>query len=148
MTKPLMVIKATFSDFKLVKGRKLAQLVFEVPLEAADASLATLGGLPRIDAERWFAIARIDPSTPDAFDKPKDRKPFSSLPLSQQAALKCNDEAFATFVQERYGKFDVVEFVRSTCGVDSRSEIKPGTPAGSAWIELLAEFDIWMRAPA
>ncbi len=37
-------ICATFSDFRLVKGRKVCQLVCEVPLEQADAALAALGG--------------------------------------------------------------------------------------------------------
>ena len=38
----MTAIKATFSDFKLIKGRKVAQLIFEVPIEATDAALAAL----------------------------------------------------------------------------------------------------------
>jgi hypothetical protein len=52
-------IKATFADFKIVKTRKLAQLIFEIPIEQADSALAALGGIPRSDAERWVAIALL-----------------------------------------------------------------------------------------
>jgi hypothetical protein len=53
-------IKATFADFRIIKTRKLAQFVFELPIEQADAALVALGGLPRSDAERWAAIALLD----------------------------------------------------------------------------------------
>ena len=52
-------ICATFSDFRLVKGRKVCQLVCEVPLEQADAALAALGGLPNPHAERWVGIVPL-----------------------------------------------------------------------------------------
>ena len=41
----MAAIKATFSDFKLIKTRKVAQLVMEIPVEQADAALKALGGL-------------------------------------------------------------------------------------------------------
>lgn len=55
----MTAISATFSDFRIVKGRKVAQLIFETPLEAADEALRMLGGLPRPDAERWVGIAPL-----------------------------------------------------------------------------------------
>lgn len=77
-------ICATFSDFRLVKGRKVCQLVCEVPLEQADAALAALGGLPNPHAERWVGIVPLkaqpqgqdnsgsapSPSLADAADSP------------------------------------------------------------------------------
>ena len=56
----MTAIKAAFSDFRIVKGRKVAQLIFEVPLEAANSALAALGGLPMPDGEMWAGIARLD----------------------------------------------------------------------------------------
>ena len=50
-------IRATYSDVKLVKTRKVFQLIFEVPIEDADNALRVLGGLPRPAAERWVGIA-------------------------------------------------------------------------------------------
>lgn len=55
----MTAILATFADFKLVKSRAVAQLVFEVPVEQADAALTALGGLPRADLERWAGIAPL-----------------------------------------------------------------------------------------
>lgn len=56
------VTRATFSDFRLIKGRKVAQFVFEVAAEQADDALDALGGLPRADVDRWCAIARLSES--------------------------------------------------------------------------------------
>lgn len=55
----MSAICASFADFKLIKGRKVCQLVCEVPLEQADAALAALGGLPNPHAERWVGIAPL-----------------------------------------------------------------------------------------
>ena len=138
-------IKATFSDFRLVKGRKCAQLVFEVPLEGADAALGSLGGLPRPDAERWFGIVALDlskaaseaPSAPD-----KQLKPFETLPAPQQAALRCNDLDFQKFYGVN-GADVAAECVRRHCGVKSRSELATNAIARAKWIELDDEFFRW-----
>lgn len=62
MSKPAApsAFQATFSDVRLVKGRKVCQLVFELPLEGADAALSALGGFPRPDREVWVGVARLD----------------------------------------------------------------------------------------
>ena len=105
-------ICATFSDFRLVKGRKVCQLVCEVPLEQADAALAALGGLPNPHAERWVGIVPLkaqpqgqdnsgsapSPSLADAADSPaaapKPKKHWDELKPSQQAGIVCNDHRF------------------------------------------------------
>ena len=142
--------KATYSDLRFVKSRKVAQVTLELPIEAASA-FVSIFGTPDPSKETWVGIAMLDRANvatpPPEKESEKERRPFSSLQFSQQAALKCQDEAFARFVSERYGENDPTDFVRERCGVDSRSDIKPGTHAARAWIELLAEFDIWMKAP-
>lgn len=50
---------ATYSDWRIVKGRKAVQIVFEVPLEAAHHAYNVLGGMPNFGSENWFAIARM-----------------------------------------------------------------------------------------
>jgi hypothetical protein len=42
MSQKPAAIKGTFSDFKLIKTRKLAQLIIEIPIELADSALAAL----------------------------------------------------------------------------------------------------------
>ena len=51
----------TFSDFKIVRGRKVAQLVIEVPLEKANEVLAALGGVPQPADPRSRAILHFVP---------------------------------------------------------------------------------------
>lgn len=118
-----LAFKAAYADFKLVKTRKTAQFVFEVPIEGADAALKALGGVPQPDCETWVAVARLDPAlaasernapveTPaptneDIRDIRENRRVeasrqrFSTMPLAKQAALRCNDPNFRRFLGER-----------------------------------------------
>ena len=92
-------IRATFSDFRIVKGRKVAQLVFEVPLEGADDALASLGGLPQPAAERWCGIARL---TEEAAAKPDARERYAQKPEGEQAVARagilCEDYDFQHWI--------------------------------------------------
>jgi hypothetical protein len=60
MTDEPAAIQASFSDFRLIKGRKTAQLILEIPIEGADAALAALGGIPQPHSERWVGVARLN----------------------------------------------------------------------------------------
>lgn len=75
------------------------------------------------------------------------RRPFASLPLSQQAAIRCGDEAFGKFMEGMiYGTgIDTpADAVRHWCRVDSRSKIIAGTPVGDSWTELEAKYQAWL----
>lgn len=134
-------IRGTFSDFRLVKTRKLAQIVIEVPIEEADAALNVLGGLPRSDNERWVAIARLGDERPSPTPaEPKERRVFCDLAMPTQAALKSNDEAFASYMGATAGD-SCADLIRRWCEVDSRSKILPGTHAGRQWTELLRQYE-------
>ena len=143
--------QATFADFRLIKGRKVGQLIFELPIEAVDAALETLGGVPRPDRESWVGIARIDPNrAASASPEPvKERRKFSDMPMSQQAALRCDDWEFRTFLRSRNFKADdkdqAADAVRDLIGVKSRAEILPDIPAGRGWLELERQFEEWRQ---
>jgi hypothetical protein len=148
--------QAEFADFKIVRTRKTAQLVFELPLEAADAALAALGGLPRPDVSAWVGICRIDPTKaasepPEPADEPtKERRKWNRLAPSQQAALRCKEGGFQRFILEEHimglgDEESAIEFVRRFCGVASRSEIKLGTPAAGKWLLLDNEYQAWLH---
>lgn len=147
-------ISGDFATYKHIQGRKVLQLVIEVPAEMASAVFAALGtpgsgeGIP-------VALARLaKPSeTPQ---QPKERRPFTELPYAQQAAIRCSDGDFESFLYERSGPDGVLQIegdvrdpvpghVRYLCGVRSRSEIIKGTPAGDRWAALEAEFYAWQR---
>lgn len=69
----------------------------------------------------------------------KERKPFASLPLSQQAAMRTEDKDFQLFLEQRgpiHDQESYADVVRTACNVESRADIKPGTPAGMAWLQL------------
>jgi len=50
--------KATFHTFKNVMGRKVVQLIFEVPVEESPRALDIVD-YSKPDTDRWFAIARL-----------------------------------------------------------------------------------------
>ena len=141
-------ISATFADFKLVKTRSIAQLVFEVPVENADAALQALGGLPQASGERWCAIARLVTGKPAseatrAIAPPdKERKRFDELRPSAQAGIRCADKGFWQFLTGgEYGSpimssEDAAEEVRAICRVASRAELDTDPKAAERWRAL------------
>lgn len=143
-------IKATFADFKIIRGRKVAQLCFEVPLEAADEALGSLGGLPRPDSEKWFGIVALDLSKP-ASEPEKARTPFRDLPPAQQAAMRCNEPDFQRFMGSRGdGGFEVSKdaatfMVRDYCGVVSRGDLNADPLAAARWRALDTDYFAWQR---
>jgi hypothetical protein len=153
--------EACFSDFRIVKGRKVGQLIFELPLEAVDAALETLGGVPRPDKEAWVGIARLEASSVRKqleasvalIDKApsKERRAWSQLSYAEQAGIRCNEPAFWQFLSE---EVDIVSdpeeaanAVRVHCGVGSRSQIKAGSIPGHSWQSLDASYEAWLRRP-
>lgn len=51
---------ASYADWKIVKTRRVVQVIFEIPLEAAGHAHNVLGGMPDPEAETWFGIARME----------------------------------------------------------------------------------------
>jgi hypothetical protein len=141
-------IRGTFADFRLIKSRKVAQLVVELPIEEADAALATLGGLPQPAAERWVALAALNVTS----IKPQEKRRFEELKSAMQAGIRCGEPAFWRFLNEEFGReiFDEQEaanFVRQRCGVSSRSALNLDPKAAAKWQELDARYMLWLREP-
>lgn len=155
------VFKATFSNIKNIPSRKVCQLVFEVPIEAADAALYALGGLPNPAAERWVAVARLNDEPPSAEPvaalPAPDIKRWADLPPAQQAAIRCGEPEFCRFLHEGVsqtpgfslpgvpGPDAAAAFVRAICGVASRAEFNTNDEARTRWNALEAEFWAWSR---
>ena len=149
-----IIFKAAYADLKVVKTRQVAQLVFEVPLAEADAALEVLGGVPRPDVEVWAGIARIDPKAAHAAPPPqvealKEHKRFRDCSPTQQAGMRCGEEAFQRFLSEEYGyavsDADIAaDVVRQLCGVKSRSDLATDPGAAEIWSALNSAFEVWM----
>lgn len=144
----MTAISAAFADFRIVKGRKVAQFVFETPLEAADDALSKLGGLPRPDAERWVGIAPLV-GKPKAEQKPeapapepekvKERRPFHTLPRSQQAAILINDAAFQSWVGSNRTPEETDQMLKAHMGITSKRDLDRPAHA-EKWDRMVATF--------
>lgn len=144
-------IKATYADYRRVKGRKVLQLILEVPLEQAPQVHEAFGE-PLPDGSTWVGVARINPDT-----KP-ERK---GGPLCKRAAILCNEGGFQRFVAERVAKMagmanpvsktdpeDIAVFVRHHCGVESRAELDHDVEAARKFNALDMEYRAWLTVPA
>lgn len=124
---------ACFADWKLIRGRKVVQLVFEVPLEKADEAYQVVGGMPDPSTSKWFAIAALteevqqprpqnpanpavdgaSPQCPSCEGTEKwhatgcplaHKKSWDEILPSQQAGILCNEPLFWNFLTKRNGK--------------------------------------------
>lgn len=142
----MSAFQATFADFKLVKSRKQAQFVFEVPLENADAALKLLGGLPRPDQEAWVGVARIDPKA--KAEAARDRRRFDDLTPTQQAGIRCGDDKFREFLEGKAfharDEKEAADAVRNLCEVGSRADLVR-EPYATYWRNTERDFQTWLR---
>jgi hypothetical protein len=136
MTDELAAIRAAFSDFRLVKGRKVCQLVLEVPIEEADKALQALGGLPQPATEAWVAIARLETKTRVVPIKPDNTK------LSLEAVMRCRDPQFQRYL-EVSNEDEAAEAVREACGISSRAGLNTDPEAARAWRAIDGQFQAW-----
>jgi len=189
------VIQADYANWRPVAGRKVLQLVFEVPIEQTEQVMQRLG-VPMPGESKWCAIALLANSgsaggnedgpqknapkpsestdvqddhhgkTPSptpastvvagtlGIPAAKERKPFASLPLSQQAALRCQDKDFRTYAaavdgggQFRMYDLDMAaDYVREFCGVSSRSTLDDAAnmAARGKWMELERRYQAYL----
>lgn len=136
--------KATYSDLRFIKSRKVAQIVLELPLEQADGFIQAFG-TPNPASETWCAIARLaiaqDKTQPQKINKTKS---WDELRLSQQAAIRCSDEMYRHWLcvdDEESAKAQV----RKACEVDSRAELDTDEAAANRWQAMEEEFATWKR---
>lgn len=141
---------ASFSDWRLIKGRKVVQIVFEVPIEKADQAYQVVGGMPDPSRSVWFAIAKLDMKAIEAEKTAKPKRAFGELFPSQQAGILCETEAFHKYLME-IGRADqdsdFAEVVRNFCRVNSRSELDSNPRALTEWKRLEAGYREWMAEP-
>jgi len=137
------VTQGTFADFRLIKGRKCAQIVIEVPIEQADQALAALGGLPQPATEAWVAIARLETKERVVPLKPDNTK------LSLEAVMRCRDPLFQRYLRtigyEASNEDEAATAVRVSCGISSRSGLNTDPEAARAWRTLDGQFLAWKR---
>jgi predicted metalloenzyme YecM len=141
MTDDAAVTQGTFADFRLIKGRKVCQIVIEVPIEQADQALAALGGLPQPATEAWVAIARLETKEKVTPLKPDNTK------LSFEAVMRCREQLFWKYLDVS-NENEAAEAVRRECGVSSRAGLNTNPAAAIAWRLLDGQFLAWKRGAA
>jgi hypothetical protein len=166
-------ILATFADVKFIRTRSTMQLVLELPIEQADEALKALGGVPQPGTERWVGVALAPKERKEsakiALEKhldenreglsgitdtirgetAKPHRPFNSLPLSQQAGIRCNDGQFHDFLCIREDTPDIPEeqvpdLVRAICLISSRAQLDTNDICAQKWRKLEEEFQAYL----
>ena len=136
--------RATYSDLRFVKTRKVCQIVLEMPLENADAFLSAFG-TPNPAEEKWCALARlVDYQPPEEAQPEPDHHGWHDLRPSAQAAIRCEDPLFQQFFLTE-DKDDTVRKLRNTLKVASRSELDRNDEARNRWERVDGEFIEWKR---
>ena len=157
MTDKAAAFTSTYSDWRLIKGRKVVQIVLEIPLEAANEAYAVLGGMPNPAAETWCAIARLvttrkeelSDTTSTHQPAPEDTASASARApnkLARLAGMLSKTPLFHRYI-ELYGlcgdEANAAGYIRDNCGVASRSQIISGAPSGYRFLELYDTFMRW-----
>jgi hypothetical protein len=110
--------KAEYADWKLIRGRKVVQVVFEVPIELSDAAYDVLGGMPNPAVSSWFGIARLNPEAANKeggdentagkgsrLDKTAPQLPAkvagAAKSYAQECGRMCNDVRFQQFIKQK-----------------------------------------------
>lgn len=148
-------IEADFATWRPVQGRKVLQLIFEVPIEQTEQVLKMLG-VPQPGDSKWCAIALLDPNAPakptqavidgdkqmrEIYGKPAlqaeggPSKKWAAYTRSQQCAILCEDPMFQSYMGSPAD--EVAQMVRNHFRIKSRADLdKPENHA--RWDEFAA----------
>lgn len=153
-------ISAQLVDVRNVGHNKSIKLTLHVPAEQAPLVMDAFGwptsvdpvpvALARINVEAAMEVAPKPPPSPD-FPQAGARDPIAKR-LNARAALICKDELFHRYVGlctsgDWIGEEEAAAFMREKCGVESRSQILPGTEAAQRFADLLDDYQLWRDAP-
>lgn len=140
MTAPA-AMQADYCDLRFIKGRKVCQIVLELPIEAG-AQFVSMFGTPDPSKTIPVGIARIDPTA-----KP-ERKGGK---LARRAGILCSTIGFTKFLDETYRPGDgndPANFVRNYCGVESRADLDHNESAAHLFHNLELSFNAWLTVPS
>ena len=130
-------VQARYADWRPVKGRKVLQIVLEVPLEHQGEVLNLLGA-PMPDRDLWVGIALLK-------DEKNDR--YKGGKLAQSAGILCSERAFQQWCDASNAD-EAAEWLRQRCGVTSRAHLDHDEQAASAFREAKREYEAWLKVAA
>lgn len=137
------LMQGTYSDFKLIKGRKVCQMIIEFPSEAADTVAATFG-MPQPHIEKWVAVALLNEQA-----VVKNQNASKAI---QEAGILCKEPRFGSWLRESRGMTEVdpadpntiAEALRAILGVRSRADLSSDNEALQVWYSLKSSYDNYL----
>lgn len=93
----------------------------------------------------------IKRTMPEPLTKEEHRQNFTSLKRTAQAAIRCGEREFWSFLHERYympfpaNKDDAAGTVRALLDIPSRSVLNTDDEAAAKWDTLEGEFYAWQH---
>lgn len=137
------VVKGTYADFKVIRSRKVVQMIIEVPIEQAN-DLTTKFGIPDPSMDKWVAVAYLK----DNHINPT----HDNTDMVKTAGILCKTPKFAEFINFKFNaKIDVhdadavANVVRSVCGIGSRSSLATNPMARKSFEDLHREYRRWLE---
>lgn len=137
MTGAPKAIQARYADWRPVKGRKVLQLVLEVPLEQQGEVLNMLGA-PLPDRDLWVGVAVLTDGKNDSYKGGK---------LAQSAGILCGEGAFRQWCDATTPD-EAADYIRTRCGVESRAHLDHDEKAAREFREMKREYEAWLKVAA
>jgi hypothetical protein len=133
-------IQGTYSDFKIIKSRSVAQIIVEVPLEKAE-EIVDIFGLPQPEQELWVGVI--------ALNKKAIINNKEATQAIQMAGMLCRNENFGIWLRENRGMKDInptkhediANGLRAILGIKSRTEFQNNPELIYAFNNLKSEYD-------
>ncbi len=98
------------------------------------------------------AIEALRKTPPNAETGQGSRREGAAPDYAAEAAMKCAEPAFKTFLEQRHGlerpltDERAAQKLRSVLGITSRSELNQNTAAADRWRALRQDFQAWRKA--
>jgi hypothetical protein len=141
-------MQGTYSDFKVIKSRKVIQVVIEIPIEQGN-SFVGMFGVPNPSEEVWVAIAELDRRAMTGQRITREEE-FEAAKAIKSAGILCKSEIFGGWLRD-YREMDVdpnnhdsiARALRALLGVKSRADMRNIQEAVTAFNRLKGEYDAW-----
>lgn len=134
------VMQGAYSDFKVIKSRKVIQMVVEFPIESS-ASFVEMFGIPQPHEEQWVAVALMN--------KTAVTRNETAMKAIQDAGILCKSSSFGKWLRDERGMTEVnpedsnsiAQSLRAILGIRSRSELQTDSEALKVWHALKSSYD-------
>ena len=134
------IMRGAYSDFKVIKSRKVIQMVVEFPIESSN-SFVEMFGIPQPHEEQWVAVALMD-------KRAVIRNETAAIAI-RDAGILCKNPSFGEWLRVERGMSEVdpddsdsiAQAVRAILGIRSRSELSDNSEALQVWFALKSSYD-------